>query len=55
MEVEVVQNYVKTIAWAGKMKANIADFLNAPISNYNYAGGKKISTVIMRRNNKYGY
>ena len=53
LEVTVVHNYVKTLARAGKMKANIGAFVDAPYKTFNFTGGAKISNVMMKRNRRF--
>ena len=52
LEPAVIKHYVRIIASAGDMKANIADFINQPKTNLNYSGGRKLSNFIKRRNGR---
>ena len=52
LEESVVINYIKTLAKAGRMKANIADFISDTTKTYLYTGGAKLSNVIKKRNKR---
>lgn len=52
LEESVLQNYVRIMAKAGQMKANIGAFLADPINNYLFSGGKRVTQVISKRNNR---